>query len=104
MTAPDFADDANLAQYFLFDRLGEGLGGSPAILFGDRRWTYADVADRTRRMASLLEASGIRRGERVLQFRRWSDGGSRLHRLQVSGNTTVTASYRCRKGCGKRDG
>lgn len=46
----------------------------------------------------------VRRGERVLQFRRWSDGGSRLHRLQVSGNTTVTASYRCRKGCGKRDG
>lgn len=43
----------------------------------------------------------VTRGERVLEFSRWSDGGSRLHRLQVDANTTVTASYRCRKGCGK---
>ncbi len=43
----------------------------------------------------------VTRGERVLEFSGWSDGGSRLHRLQVDANTTVTASYRCRKGCGK---
>ena len=66
MTRPTFPDTFNLADYFLFDRLEEGLGDSVALRFGDRTYTYAEVALRTRSFASLLLASGIRRGERVL--------------------------------------
>ncbi len=61
-----FPEDLSLARYFLFDRLDEGLGKKAAVRFGDRSWTYDVVADKTRRMAGLLRAAGVRRGERVL--------------------------------------
>jgi hypothetical protein len=39
-----FPVEFNLARYYLFDRLEEGFGDKPAILFGHRRQTYAEVA------------------------------------------------------------
>ena len=66
MTRPTFPDTFNLAEYFLFDRLEEGLGDNVALRFGERVYTYAEVALRTRSFGSLLLASGIGRGERVL--------------------------------------
>jgi benzoate-CoA ligase family protein len=66
VTTPTFPEDLSLASYFLFDRLTEGLGDKTAIRFGDRAYTYRAVADKSRRMAGLLAASGTRRGERVL--------------------------------------
>jgi benzoate-CoA ligase family protein len=63
---PTFPDDFNLADYFLFDRLGEGLGDKVAILFGERRYTYAEVAGRARSLAAFLGAAGVGREERVL--------------------------------------
>jgi benzoate-CoA ligase family protein len=66
LTPPTFPDVFNLADYFLFDRLGEGLGDKPAVLFGDRRYTYAEVAERTRALQGFLAAAGVRREERVL--------------------------------------
>lgn len=59
-------EDLSLARYFLFDRLGEGLGSKVAVRFGDRSWTYEHVANKTGKMAGLLAAHGVRRGERVL--------------------------------------
>ena len=59
-------EDLNLASYFLFDRLAEGLGTKVALRFGDRSWSYDAVAQKTRKMAGLLAAHGVRRGERVL--------------------------------------
>jgi benzoate-CoA ligase family protein len=56
----------NLADYFLFDRLGEGLGDEPAILFGSQRHSYREVADATRALAAHLIASGVRQEQRVL--------------------------------------
>ena len=47
MNAPSpltFPDDFNLADYFLFDRIAEGLGGKSAIRFGERDYTYEVVA------------------------------------------------------------
>ncbi len=41
----------------------------------------------------------VRRDGRVLEFRRWSDRGSRSHRLRVERSRTVMAVYRCRKRC-----
>jgi benzoate-CoA ligase family protein len=64
--SPTFPDDFNLANYYLFDRLPEGFGAKKAILFGERSWTYDEVADKTQRMIGVLAAAGIRRGERLL--------------------------------------
>ena len=62
---PAFADGLNLADHFLFDRLREGKGDKVAIRFGDRAWTYAEVADRARALASALVARGLRPEQRV---------------------------------------
>jgi acyl-CoA synthetase (AMP-forming)/AMP-acid ligase II len=61
-----FPDDFNLARYFLFDRIAEGLGPKVAIRYGNRSYTYELVAQRSRAFAALLEDVGVRRGERVL--------------------------------------
>lgn len=61
-----FPEVFNLADYFLFDRLAEGLADSVAIRFGAAAWTYGDVAQRTHALASLLLARGVRPEERVL--------------------------------------
>jgi len=63
---PDISSDSNLARYFLYDRIKEDLGGKNAILFGERGYTYLDVAERSHGFANLLMDTDIRRGERVL--------------------------------------
>src|SRR5690349_14943661 len=66
MDLPRFPETFNLADYYLFARLDEGLGDKTAIRYGDRSWSYADIARRTREFSSLLGEADIRRGERVL--------------------------------------
>jgi benzoate-CoA ligase family protein len=61
-----FPDDFHLADYYLFDRIAEGLGGKSAIRYGQRDYTYELVAQRSRAFAAVLAKRGIRRGERVL--------------------------------------
>ena len=65
-TAVTFPDRFNLADYYLFERLREGLGGKVAVRFGTYTYTYDEVARRTRAFAVALEAADVRRGERVL--------------------------------------
>jgi benzoate-CoA ligase family protein len=65
-TSPTFPDDFNLADYFLFERLNEGLGDKTALLFGDRRESYAEVAAHVRALRGFFASSGVRREERVL--------------------------------------
>jgi benzoate-CoA ligase family protein len=62
----DLPENLSLARYFLFDRLDEGLGGKISIRFGERTYTYDEVAKKSRKMAGLLARAGVRRGERVL--------------------------------------
>ena len=62
---PTFADDLNLPDYFLFDREKEGRGGRIALRFGERTWTYAQVADRARSLAKFLVAAGLKPEQRV---------------------------------------
>ncbi|MGH7328954.1 MAG: AMP-binding protein, partial [Polyangiaceae bacterium] len=64
--APAFPERFNLADYFLFDRLAEGLGEKVALRFGERAWTYSELADKTRRFSAALLDADVRRGERVL--------------------------------------
>ena len=61
----EFPDRFNLADYWLFDRLAEGLGDTPAILYGERRWSYAEVAERSRALAGFLVDAGVAREQRV---------------------------------------
>ena len=63
---PVLADDLNLADYYLFDRLREGFADTPAILFGEQRHSYREVAHRARSFARFLASVGVRREERVL--------------------------------------
>jgi benzoate-CoA ligase family protein len=62
---PVFPDDFNLANYCLFDRLQEGKAEKVALRYGDREYRYADVAERTRALASYFVLSGMRPEERV---------------------------------------
>jgi benzoate-CoA ligase family protein len=60
-----FGDELNLANYWLFDRLRDGKGDKVAIRFGDRSWTYEEVAERSRALARSLVDLGVRPGQRV---------------------------------------
>jgi benzoate-CoA ligase family protein len=62
---PRFPDRFNLADYFLFERLREGLASKVALRFGRHAYTYDEVARRTRAFAAALEEADVRRGERV---------------------------------------
>jgi benzoate-CoA ligase family protein len=59
-------DVFNLADYFLFERLAEGLGAVPAVLFGERQQTYQEVADDTRALGAHLLAAGVATEQRIL--------------------------------------
>jgi benzoate-CoA ligase family protein len=65
VTSVQFPDELSLADYFLFDREREGRGGNIALRFGDRRWTYAEVAERSRALARALIDGGLGPEQRV---------------------------------------
>ncbi len=62
---PAFPDTFDLARYFLFDRLEEGLGDKVAVEYGDFKYTYHDVARRTRALALYWNELGLARESRV---------------------------------------
>lgn len=63
--AVTFPDDFNLADYFLFDRLGEGLGEKVAVRYGALEWSYDEIARRSRALARTLRSIGLDNGQRV---------------------------------------
>jgi benzoate-CoA ligase family protein len=65
MARPTFPDEFNLADYLLLDRIREGRGGRVALRFGERTWTYDDVAHRSLSLARWLGAAGVPREQRV---------------------------------------
>jgi len=56
----------NLATYYLDRNLEEGRGGKVALVCGERRLTYAALAERVRRLTAAFRARGLRAEERVL--------------------------------------
>jgi benzoate-CoA ligase family protein len=56
----------NIADFFLGDRLAEGLGTRPAIRTDTGSVTYAELAERAARLGRVLDGLGARREERVL--------------------------------------
>jgi benzoate-CoA ligase family protein len=61
----EFPERFNLADYFLYDRLAEGLGRRTAIRYGERRYSYDGVADRAAKLGAYLQGVGLRPEERV---------------------------------------
>jgi benzoate-CoA ligase family protein len=55
----------NLADYYLFDRIAEKQGDRTAIRFGDRAYSYDDVADKTLRTVDVLQNHGLSPEDRV---------------------------------------
>ena len=75
------------------------------VTIGDR--TELGGKSVTARRGATIPVSAprvVRRAGKVLEFRGWSDGGSRRHQVAVDGNTTVKAVYGCRKRCGDKRG
>ena len=56
----------NVADYLVDRHVREGRGARSAILCGDESITYAQVAERSNRVANALEAIGLRREERIM--------------------------------------
>lgn len=63
---PSFPDQFNMADYFVFANLEAGRGAKPAILFGDRVISYAEVAENVTRVAARLVSEGLLPEQRVL--------------------------------------
>ena len=61
----EFPEQFGLADYYLFDRIQEGLGEKVAIRYGDCSFTYQDVAERTRALAGYFRSIGVAREERI---------------------------------------
>jgi benzoate-CoA ligase family protein len=61
-----FPERINLAEYFLDHNLGAGRGDKPALLCGEQQRTYAQIVERSRRVAAALRRLGVRPEERVL--------------------------------------
>jgi benzoate-CoA ligase len=64
--APTFPDSFNMADYFVFSNIEAGRGKKTAIIFEDRRITYAEVAENVRNMAHSLVEAGLLPEQRVL--------------------------------------
>jgi benzoate-CoA ligase family protein len=62
----EFPERFNMADYFLYDRLEEGLGDKVAIRTRDRAWTYAQTAGESNRVGNALRTLGVLPEERVL--------------------------------------
>ncbi|MGI9626282.1 MAG: benzoate-CoA ligase family protein, partial [Longimicrobiales bacterium] len=56
----------NIANYFLDDRLREGLGGRTALRTAAGELTYAQVAARSNQFANHLKGLGVGKGDRVI--------------------------------------
>lgn len=61
----NFPDRFNLADYYLYDRLNEGYADKQAILYGQRSWTYSEVAEKSQYLAGYLQQAGLKPEERV---------------------------------------
>jgi benzoate-CoA ligase len=61
-----FPERFNLCSYYLDRNVEEGRGGKTALILGNERRTYAEVAERAARVAGALRLAGVRPEERVL--------------------------------------
>jgi acyl-coenzyme A synthetase/AMP-(fatty) acid ligase len=63
---PGPGDDCNLASYFVDARLSEGSGSRVALICGDSKATYAELAELVNRVGNGLRGLGLSAGDRAL--------------------------------------
>jgi|ERR1041384_2003396 benzoate-CoA ligase len=62
----DFPDQFNMANYFLDDRIAEGLSEKVAVYCGDKQYTYCQVQAMANRIGNALLHLGVEMEDRVL--------------------------------------
>lgn len=65
-TVPPWPERFNLADYYLDRNLREGRGAKTCLHCGDEQRTYAQIAERSRRLCAAFRRRGLRPEERVL--------------------------------------
>jgi len=63
---PDIPRSSGIARFFLDDRVAEGRGDRTALLCGDERYTFAELARLSDRAAAAFRDLGVSPDERVL--------------------------------------
>src|SRR5437764_13967218 len=63
---PEFPDDFNMADYFVFSNIEAGRSDKMAIYFEGREISYREVADKAMQVARNLVADGLLPEQRVL--------------------------------------
>lgn len=62
----EIPESLNMADWFLFARLREGLGEKTAILCGEQRLSYRDVGEMAARFGNVLRELGVEAEQRVI--------------------------------------
>ncbi len=96
-TAPRTAVQFNLAK--AFDVLVESLGDRECIVWRDRRLSYGDLDDRSKRLASYLHGRGLGVHRERADLRPWESGQDHVALALYNGNEYLEGmlgSYRAR--------
>ncbi len=56
---------SHLTPFRFLQRSAYVFRNKPAIVYGDRSWTYPEMAERVNRLASALRGLGVQKGDRV---------------------------------------
>jgi fatty-acyl-CoA synthase len=62
---PDQVHRSHLTPLRFLQRSASVFREKPAIVYGNRTWTYPEMAERVNRLASALISAGVARGDRV---------------------------------------
>jgi fatty-acyl-CoA synthase len=87
----------NLAK--AFDTLVESLADRECVVWRDRRLTYADLAERSRRLAAYLHGRGLTLHRERPELKRWESGQDHVALALYNGNEYLEGmlgSYRAR--------
>jgi fatty-acyl-CoA synthase len=87
----------NLAQ--LHEALAEPLAQRDCIVYGDRRFTWEQVTDRSRRLAEVLRKHGLGLQREREQLQNWESGQSHVALYMYNCNEymeSVLGAYKCR--------
>jgi fatty-acyl-CoA synthase len=96
-TTPEQTVQFNLAK--AFDTLVESLADREAVVFRDRRLTFADVAERSKRLAAYLHDRGLTVHRERTELRGWESGQDHVALALYNGNEYLEGmlgSYRAR--------